>query len=277
MNTDYNDLIFAKLRSNFENPDIQACINVVNSIAGYESNNTTKNAIQYFYDYINSPEAIFITEWRSNPNTEKWYHKFVNGILGDVQNTITCVHYHYDNLIDIEKKVIESIERYNYREVLGNSCMSLGNTLKWDFEYQAYILAFRRCLDYLARSICSYFKNDFHSFRTLDNNLSKLKPSIIGLKINPIHSKYSKLFEFVLSEGDRKSTRDKITHYEYVGVGTINLSERGFILAGGGENLGFHIVNGSMNLTAVLSEKTLNLDNCISEILMAFVDAMKSV
>jgi len=270
------DPILSALGSNLSNPEIRECIKEVQKIAGYELNSSTQEAFQYINDFITNPQPDFITEWRENESQEKWYHRFTNGFLGDVQNTIACVHYHYDNLAKIEKAVIEKIEPYNYKSILGDSLLAFGNTLKWDFEYQAFVLAFRRCLDYLARAICCYYKNDFHSFRTLDKYLLKQKPQEIALALNPILSKYYSLFEFVLSEGDRKSIRDKITHYEYVSVGTINLNKNGFMLAGGGENLGFNEQTNDKGLISVLLEKTDNLDRCISEIIITFVNVIRN-
>lgn len=53
--------------------------------------------------------------------------------------------------------------------------MGLGGTRKMDFEYQAFVLAYRRCLDYLAGAIASYFKTEVSSFRTLPKSISKSK------------------------------------------------------------------------------------------------------
>jgi hypothetical protein len=154
--------------------------------------------------------------------------------------------------------------------------MALGNTLVWDFEYQAFILAFRRCLDYLARAICVYFKNDFHSFRRLSANLEKLKPTEVARPLIVVHQKHLQVFEFVLSEGDRKSLRDKISHYKYVQAGTVNLSRRGFVLAGGGENLGLAHVSAANTLTEVLDRHMANLRTCLREMIFTYVDSLRN-
>lgn len=267
--------VFKKMTETFYSPEIQGCLSAIETIAGYKLAATDRQPFLYFHNYITNPEPDFITNWRSDPRLEKWYHRFVNGFLGDVQNTIACVFYHHGRLKDIENAVIESIEKFNYRRVIGNSTLALGNTLVWDFEYQAFILAFRRCLDYFARAISTYFRNDFHSFRQLNNFLQKQSPDSITNPLISLHAKYSPLFEFVLSEGNRKSVRDKISHYEYVPVGTINLSQRGFVLAGGGEQL--HAVNklGPVMLSEVLDSHVANLRACIREMIYCFVDSVR--
>lgn len=269
------DDVFEQMASQFFNPEIQGCLKTIESLTGYKLGAADRQPFLYFYNYLTNPQPNFITVWRENPQLEKWYHKFVNGIQGDVQNTLACVLYHHERLVTIEREVMEGIEKYNYRQALGNSTVGLGNTLVWDFEYQAFILAVRRCLDYLARAISTYFKNDFHSFRRLAGFLEKQQKPKVTTRLIELHAKYSSVFEFVLSEGDRKSIRDKISHYEYVPVGCINLSQRGFMLVGGGENLGFSGGDSSALLSEVLQRHVTNLRSCIREMINAYVDGMR--
>lgn len=271
-----DDNVFKQMASSFFSPEIQGCLAVVDSVAGYKLGAADRQPFLYFHNYLTNPQPAFITTWREDPRQEKWYHKFANGINGDVQNTLACVLYHHDRLIAIESAVMEGIERFNYRKVLGNSTVALGNTLAWDFEYQAFILAVRRCLDYLARAISTYFKNDFHSFRKLDEFLQKQNRPLVTTHLIALHAKYSLEFEFVLSDGERKSIRDKISHYEYVPVGCINLSQRGFMLAGGGEELGIGGKNGSALLSEVIQKHVSNLRGCIRESICAYVDGMRA-
>ena len=247
----------------------------IESIAGFRLSSIDGRPFLYFHSYITNPQPAFINIWRAHPQLEKWYHKFVNGFLRDVQNTLACVLYHHGRLKAIESAVMQNIEKFDYRRVLGNSTIALGNTLIWDFEYQAFILAYRRCLDYLARAVCTYFKNDFHSFRKLASFLEKRKCGGVTQTLISVHTKYSPLFEFVLSEGNRKSLRDKISHYEYVAVGTINLSQHGLVLVGGGEQLGLSHPTGAGTLSEVLDNHVSNIEGCVREMIYRFVDAMR--
>lgn len=268
--------IFNKMTATLFSPEIHGCMSVIESIAGYKLSASDRQPFLYFHNYLTNPQPNFITTWREDPQQEKWYHSFTNGILGDVQNSLACILYHHDRLVSIESSVMEGIEKFNYRNVIGNSTIALGNTLVWDFEYQAFILAFRRCLDYLARAICTYFKNDFHSFRRLGDYLKKLDRPTVTSPLIKLHEKYSVEFNFVLSEGNRKSVRDKISHYEYVPVGCINLSQRGFMLAGGGEELGPMGQHGAVLLSEVLQKHVTNIRGCIREFIYAYVDSIKT-
>lgn len=270
------DDVFKQMTNSFFSPEIQGCLSVVESVTGYKLGASDRQPFLYFHNYLTNPQPEFITAWRDDPSQEKWYHKFANGVLGDVQNTLACVLYHHDRLVEIEREVMDGIEKYNYRQVLGNSTVGLGNTLIWDFEYQAFILAVRRCLDYLARAVSTYFKNDFHSFRRLGDFLGKQNKPLVTTRLIELHEKYSAEFDFVLSEGNRKSIRDKISHYEYVPVGCINLSQRGFMLAGGGEELGVGGKNGSAILSEVLQRHMSNIRGCIRDFINAYVDGIRA-
>jgi hypothetical protein len=270
------DDVFKKMANSFFSPEIQGCLSVVEAVAGYKLSASDRQPFLYFHSYLTNPQPEFITGWRRDPTQEKWYLRFSNGILGDVQNTLACVLYHHGRLVAIEQAVMEGIEKYNYRSVLGNSTMALGNTLVWDFEYQAFILAVRRCLDYLSRAISTYFKNDFHSFKRFGEFLGKQNKPLLTTPLVALHAQYSAEFDFVLSEGNRKSIRDKISHYEYVPVGCINLSQRGFMLAGGGEELGVGGENGSALLSEVLQRHVTNLRSCIRDFLNAYVDGIRA-
>lgn len=271
-----DDEIFKKMTETFLSTEIQGCLSAVESIAGFKISAMDRQPFLYFHNYVTNPEPSFITNWRSDPQLEKWYHRFVNGFLGDVQNTMACVLYHHGRLKAIESAVMESIEKFNYRRVIGNSTVALGNTLVWDFEYQAFILAFRRCLDYLARAISTYFLNEFHSFRKLNSFLKKQERDDMTIPLISLHEKYSPLFEFVLSEGNRKSVRDQISHYGYVPVGTINLSQRGFMLAGGGEQLHATKTRGPVMLSEVIDGHVANLRACIKEMIYCYVDSVRT-
>jgi hypothetical protein len=152
-----------------------------------------------------------------------------------------------------------------------NGSLGLGGTSVLDFEYQAYVLAFRRCLDQLACALAAFFKNKYSSFRTLPHFLGHRKPREVAQKLANVHAKYVNNFEFVLSEGGVTSVRDRIAHYEFVQAGCFNLSTRGVVLVGGGENL--NLPGGTARtLTETLQSKSSSLQQCIAEMIEVFVE-----
>ena len=255
-------------------PEIQGCISAAESIAGYKLSTSDRQPFLYFHDYLTEPEPDFITVWRKDPEKE-WYHEFTNGILDNVQNTLACILYHHERLIAIEDSVMKGIEKYNYRKALGNFTVGLGNTLIWDFEYQAFVLACRRCLDYLTKAICAYFKSDFHSFRKLGGFLKKQNHPIVTKPLISLHAKYKPKFDSFLSNGGQ-SVRDKISHSKYVPAGCINLSKRGCVLVGGGEELGVPDNHSDVLLSEVLQKHVTNIRSCIKEFIITYVDSIKT-
>lgn len=261
-----------KMLETYNSKEIQGCLQVISSTLDFKLSDYNKAAFLYFHNFITNPQPKFITDWREDARKEHWYHKFVNGILGEVQNSLSCVLYHCENMIELERTVFENLEQFSYREKIGDgTTIGIGSTLKWDFEYQAFILSYRRCLDYLTRAICAYFQNDVHSFRKLGEYLAKIDRVVVTEPIIQVHAKYCSEFEFVLSEGNRKSLRDQISHYAYVPVGVLNLSNQGVMLVGGGENLqGFD----GVKLSHVLEKRIEVLCSCVREMIYTLVNAI---
>lgn len=256
----------------FFGPGVQSYLAEFEKITGYKLNEEQKAPFLAFHRYITDPQPRFITEFRSNPKAEHWYHLLVNGVLGNVQRSFACVHYHQSRLLSIESELMERIQRLGGIDNPSGLSMSLGDTAVLDFEYQAYVMAYRRCLDQFATAIAAFFKNSFHSFRRLPDFLSRRKPREVALAITQVLPNYATAFEFVMSDNGGNSVRDRIAHMEFVPVGCFNLHQSGVVLIGGGENLNLN-GSGDETLHGVITKKTENLHRCISEVIEAFIDA----
>lgn len=259
----------------FLNTEIQSCLNEVQKIASYDLTEKEREPFLAFHCHITNPQPNYITLLRNDPKKEHWYHILVNGVLGNTQSSFACVRYHLENLTKIEIEIVKSIEAKNYKEAIGNSTLALGNTRIWDFEYQAFVLAYRRCLDQFASALAAFFKNRYSSFRTFPDFLAKKKPQEVAKPLIDAHSRHTQNFEFVLSEGGTTSVRDRIAHYEFVQAGTINLSSRGLVFVGGGENLNINFETSGL-LSEVLEAKTIALHNCLSEMIYCFIKEANS-
>jgi hypothetical protein len=154
--------------------------------------------------------------------------------------------------------------------------MSLGpgSNDKMDFEYQAFVLAYRRCLDYLAGALASYFKIEANSFRTLPKSIAKGKPAKVAEAISKAHSRHVESLGFVLAEG-RRSVRNRIAHYEFVSAGDINLTARGFFLLGGGEELSIFETSVGKRLAKALASRLERLHSCLDDMIDSFVEVAR--
>lgn len=264
---------FSDSLARFFDPHFQSCMAGIKSVAGYDLEERYRAGFLGFHSYITDPQPRFISELREDPKKEHWYHLLVNGVLGNVQSSFSCVLYHQERLRNVEKNLMEVLSQYNLTERMGGSTLGVGGTSVLDFEYQAYVLAYRRCLDQFAGAIAAFFKNKYSSFRTLPAFLERRKPQEVAIAISETHSHYAKDFEFVFSEGGVTSVRDKIAHYEFVPAGCINISARGIVLVGGGENLNFNFTD-NHSLTEILSKKSDILYQCIEDVLRTFIKSV---
>ena len=244
------------------------------TFASYKLSQHDEYPFLYFHRYITQPQPEFITVWRSDVSQIKWYEKLTNGVLVDVQNAFACVVYHYDNIKLIELEFRKVLENIDYKS-LGNHSVSGGNTLRLDFEYQAFVLSLRRCLDYSAIAFGAYFRQDFRTYRKVSKILESLPPTPVTHSLISAHRKSLVHFEFAISNGDRKSQRDKISHYEYVPAGVLNLSGRGISIAGGGQSLWLEDNKDLTSLEKALLVHVNNLRSYLTEMIIGFVDAAK--
>lgn len=257
-------------------PEIQTATAGVRAIAHFDISEAQVQPFLRFHSFITQPQPRFITEWREDPKREHRYRVLVDGVLTHVRGALSAVEYHRANLVDLETELNTFLESVDFKKVLGGSTMGIGGTAKLDFEYQAYILAYRRCLDYLTRALATYFGRPNHSFREMRTKaLHRAKPETVADALSEVHEKFAPLFGFVMTNEGDTSVRDRIAHTEGVGAGCINLSRMGVYLAGGGEDLrGWGPEGGK--LSEALAIRTVNLHECVGTMLDAFIgSAMK--
>jgi hypothetical protein len=251
-------------------PEMINLVEIVVRTAGYTLPPTKEEYFRKFHTYITNPEPKFITSWRASKKTEYLYHRLVSGVLTDTQNAFMAVNYHFEKIVNIEKTVIETLDKRNYKEFLGDSAVAFGNSLALDFEFQSFVLAYRRCLDLLTRAMSSFFRQEFHSFRKLPKVFISYNPLSVATALIEVHEKYAKDFKFVLSEEGEKSIRDLISHYKFVNAGAININKFGFKFAGINEQL-FDRLEANDSFSTILDRKLNALGHCIKDMLDAFV------
>lgn len=131
-------------------PEFAQAVSAVQAIAGFDVPDQHRAAILRFHGFITQPQPEYVSVWRAEPNLEKWYHRHVNGILGDVQGALAAAHYHKANLGRLESDLLAALRATGLLEHVGSSGVGFGGTRKLDFEYQSFVLACRRSLDYLS-------------------------------------------------------------------------------------------------------------------------------
>jgi len=265
------------------NPEVQARLRAtfgtmgqlivdIQAIAGYELPLEARRAFLSFHKFVTDPVPNYAAEWRSSPATEHWYHRHVNGVLGDVQSAVARAFYHRDRMAEIEGALLRAIEKVDYKSLLGNSSCGFGSTLKWDFEYQAFVLATRSALDYLCRALSAYFKDKSHSYNSWPRMLRAAKPKALADALLAVHEAQREGLVYLKQNQAGVSVRDRIAHHGHVSAATINLMPQGLFLLGGGEDLALNRDIPVTSLQPLIQERSQHLVNTIDAYLAAFIE-----
>src|ERR1700733_2443762 len=221
-------------------PEMAQIIIDTQAIAGYELPIETQKGFLFFHEFVTDPVPGYIAKWRASPTTEHCCHRPVNGILGDVHSAVRRVFYHRGRMMEIEDTLLQAIESVDYKSRLGNAVFALGNTPKWDFEYQAFVLATRSALDYLRRALSAYFHDKSHSYNSWPKALRHPKaPALARALLETYEAQQDGLF-YLKQNLSGVARRDQIAHHGHVSPATINLTAKGLVLVGGGEDLAFN-------------------------------------
>jgi hypothetical protein len=253
-------------------PETALLMGAVQQIAGFQIPDRYRRIFLDFHQYITKPQPKFISEWRADPKREVLYHRLTNGVLGDVQSAFAAVLYHAENLASLERSLMRVIEENDIKSKMNGWSFGGGNSLRFDFEYHAFVMAYRSCLEYMTSALSAYFRERSNSFRKFPSFLEKKRPQSVAQVLIKEHRKHVDSLAFVLSDGDTKSVRDRVAHFEFVGAGCVNVNASGVFLVGGGENLS-GLSKSRETLTVALDRKIASLEIAVSGMLSAFQTA----
>ena len=249
----------------------------INEISGYEMNTDQRSPFVGFLMWLNT-RPHFIEQWRSSESDEiKKYGRFANGVEYCGRAMAEC-YYRLELISDMDARLREALSQSGISsQMTPGSTMSMGNTAKIDFEYRSFVMAYRRALEYLSYGLSTYFNECQHSFSKFAKNILKSRPNAVSAALDPILQKYLPDLSFVMRDG--WSTRDIIAHKAALDAGTINITSNGFVIFGGGENLGMNKERGDdfhnpPNLPNILATRMAILQRCVEELLTAFQAAV---
>jgi len=258
-------------------PEMAQIIIDTQAIAGYELPIETQKGFLFFHEFVTDPVPGYIAKWRASPTTEHWYHRHVNGILGDVHSAVRRVFYHRGRMMEIEDTLLQAIESVDYKSRLGNAVFALGNTPKWDFEYQAFVLATRSALDYLRRALSAYFHDKSHSYNSWPKALRHPKaPALARALLETYEAQQDGLF-YLKQNLSGVARRDQIAHHGHVSPATINLTAKGLVLVGGGEDLAFNREIPIQSLRGIINGRADYLVSTIEAFLATFITEVRKI
>lgn len=155
-----------------------------------------------------------------------WLGRLTTKILDNVQEGVGACHYHLQAIraieSDLHSRALAELARLNL-PTTSNFGVGGGNTRRLNYEYQAFLLATRRTLEYFAGSVAAFFKSDDPGLRGLANSIARSEPVAERVRVIEKLDRNSALVESLLSQHPRITVRDRVAHWEPVQAGTFNL------------------------------------------------------
>lgn len=157
-----------------------------------------------------------------------WLHRFRSGLLDSVQEGILASHYHLWCVENLERDILAVASKYATTVVLKAGAtlgVGHGNTRALTYEYQAFIFAIRRTLDYLAYAVAAYFRCDGGSIRDLARTIKRSDPEAARERVTKVIEESSGLLEAIVPTDKENVTsiRDTLAHSRAINAGTLNI------------------------------------------------------
>ncbi len=178
---------------------------------------------------------------------DDWLTKFTRATLSDVQGGLTSAHYHLHRVLEIEGAVTAAVIAHApYIGMPKGMVMAGSGTRKLDAEYQAFVFALRRTLEYFAVSIGAYFKCKANRIRSVVNVIDGKEPLVVNESVkSELIIGIDKLVAvgIIPPKVEGMSVRDRMSHWESIPAGVLNVrmspdNKLEVFFAGGGEDLG---------------------------------------
>lgn len=192
-----------------------------------------------------SPSGV-LSHLHHTPGNRNW-REIASSAVRHIHDGLGATYYHCSRITRIEIDSIAAISRFepDILRVMGSrpSTIAYGSTRQLDYEYQAYLFAYRRTLEYLAGAIAACFKAECHSIRDLSKSLTKYQPKDLTERVASTLGKGLANMTDVLPPDSavRRSPRDQTAHWSPASAGSFNLflGEHGIQIGviGGGEDL----------------------------------------
>lgn len=262
--------LYAGLKS-LLGPVMGGAIEEIAAVADFELSNEAERPFVDFVHWVNA-RPTFIAQWRADPISEKRdYPRFMT-VTDGVRSAYAAACYHLGRLTQIETAVNAVLSRHNFAKQLPpNSVAAIGRMRQLDFEYHSFVIAYRRCLDYLAFGLSTYFKERQSSYKRFgEKTLVSAQPGTVAAALKVVYDRHSQKFEFVMGDERGRSLRDRIGHSEFVQAATINVDANGHRFVGGGENLRLSNPTDNRSLSEILNGRAAGLHTCISDFLTTF-------
>jgi hypothetical protein len=160
--------------------------------------------------------------------------------LGHALEGLAVANYHVERVAELEAEIAAVIGALD--DPPPSSSVGF-RSRKLDAEYQAFVFALRRAIEYFAAAVAAYFKTDCSRIRTVRAAIEGRDPQARSAGAGAAIQEGLSRLPDVLTQGNARSIRDRMAHWEFVAAGTLQAvwDETGQLritgIAGGGEGL----------------------------------------
>lgn len=189
------------------------------------------------------------------------YGVFVQCCVSAVPKAFRACLVHRDEVADLERRANEVIKATaaNLRSVAGSQV--IGNTVRFDATYHAFLFAFGSCLEYYHLGMRNYFGIDREraQFRQLGADLRALGQPL-ATALATIHA--NRIGDFAGFALGWDGLRNQVAHRDFLKPAHVVAIEGEFKLVGGSEDMA---LNGSSGLADLLTKRMGLLDRFLRE------------
>ncbi|HET6571920.1 MAG TPA: hypothetical protein VFG58_10590 [Solirubrobacterales bacterium] len=154
-----------------------------------------------------------------------WLGEMKEGIFGDFREGLATARYHLDRAELIENRITE-IATQHEGDLFGQGNVGIGlHSRPLVAEYQAFEMALRRSLEYLAHAVAAYFKTDGSRIRSLADTISGRQPEK-ACRAATMRLEGANIEELIGPKSGPKSVRDRVAHHESVSPGVVNVGRK---------------------------------------------------
>jgi hypothetical protein len=190
------------------------CSNGIREVAGFDLPTSTKEKFKNLAISMHESRSQHILKRLTieGGSRHDWLNSFLNGRTY-VEEGLAASYYHLNNVEIFEQKVVSlALKELPNIQTPHGFLVKVNRANKLNFEYQAFVFALRRTMEYLAVSVAAFFKRNTHSIRDLSDSIRMAEPCDISDKISTKLETLLSGLSDILSGTDGWSLRDKIAH-----------------------------------------------------------------
>ena len=208
--------------------------------------------------------------------SERWSK--VRRRTDEVRHSLAAAHYHQDNVVRIERRVDELIQKYKALTPVarGGGHFYSGLTNRFSFEYHAFVFASTRCLIYLSRAVGRAWDKRCPSLKSLKKNLSAPSRGSRGTEVLlSVLRTHEDGLNKMFSQGTQRSIRDWIAHESFLDAGSLHIDGDQSKLKGILDTTFAHVDTSKLRiyrLSDVMESQLQQVQDFVGEMVVALLD-----